>query len=173
MGTTDPKISGGFINTLEWKNWTLGLNFTFNFGMKVRTTPSYNITTYDRGLNTNRDILRRWTPENTASALPALLNDTDRPAEYVQLHDLNLYNMLDIHVKNCNYVRLQSLRLAYKFDMPWMKRIGIKQASVSAEGRNLFVIASNYDNYLDPETMGNPYAQPISRDIIFSLNLGF
>ena len=173
MGTTDPKVSGGFINTLEWKNWTLGLNFTFNFGMKVRTTPSYNITTYDRGLNTNRDILRRWTPENTASALPALLNDTDRPAEYVQLHDLNLYNMLDIHVKDCNYVRLQSLRLAYKFDMPWMKRIGIKQASVSAEGRNLFVIASNYDNYLDPETMGNPYAQPISRDIIFSLNLGF
>ena len=173
MGTTDPKVSGGFINTFEWKNWTLGVNFTFNFGMKVRTTPSYNITTYDRGLNTNRDILSRWTTENTASSLPALINDTDRPAEYVQYHDLNLYNFLDIHVRNCNYVRLQSLRLAYKFDMPWMKRVGIKNASLSVEGRNLFVIASNYDNYLDPETMGNPYAQPISHDIIFGLNIGF
>lgn len=173
MGTTDPKVSGGFINTFEWKNWTLGVNFTFNFGMKVRTTPSYNITTYDRGLNTNRDILNRWTTENTASSLPALINETDRPAEYVQFHDLNLYNFLDIHVRNCNYVRLQSLRLAYKFDMPWMKRIGIKNASLSVEGRNLFVIASNYDNYLDPETMGNPYAQPISHDIIFGLNIGF
>ena len=173
MGTTDPKVSGGFISTFEWKNWTLGVNFTFNFGMKVRTTPSYNITTYDRGLNTNRDILNRWTTANTASALPALINDTDRPAEYVQYHDLNLYNYLDIHVRNCNYVRLQSLRLAYKFDMPWMKRVGIKNASLSVEGRNLFVIASNYDNYLDPETMGNPFAQPISHDIIFGLNIGF
>ncbi len=199
MGTTDPKVSGGFINTFEWKNWTLGINFTFNLGMKVRTTPSYNITSYDRGLNTNRDILNRWTPTNTgspsstsvnsdnpiinilnrltqantSSPLPALINDTDRPAEYVQYHDLNLYNMLDIHVRNCNYIRLQSLRLAYKFDMPWLKRIGITNASLSVEGRNLFVIASNYDNYLDPETMGNPYAQPISRDIIFGISLGF
>jgi hypothetical protein len=173
MGTTDPKVSGGFINTFEWNNWTLGINFTFNLGMKVRTTPSYNITSYDRGLNTNRDILNRWTATNPGSSLPALINDTDRPAEYVQYHDLNLYNMLDIHVRNCNYIRLQSLRLAYKFDMPWLKRIGITNASLSVEGRNLFVIASNYDNYLDPETMGNPYAQPISRDIIFGISLGF
>ena len=173
MGTTDPKVSGGFINTFEYKNWTLGVNFTFNFGMKVRTTPSYNITSFDRGLNANRDVLNRWTPTNTTSSLPALINSTDRPAEYVQYADLNLYNYLDIHVRNCNYVRLQSLRLAYKFDMPWMKRIGVKNASLSVEGRNLFVIASNYDNYLDPETMGNPYAQPISHDIIFGINLGF
>ena len=173
MGTADPKVSGGFINTFGYKNWTLGVNFTFNFGMKVRVTPSYSNTTFDRGLNTNHDVLNRWTTSNTASTLPALINDTDRPAEYVQYHDLNLYNYLDTWVRNCNYVRLQSLRLAYKFDSPWMKRIGIANASVSVEGRNLFVIASNYDNYLDPETMGNPFAQPISHDIIFGVNIGF
>lgn len=173
MGTTDPKVSGGFINTFEYKNWTLGVNFTFNFGMKTRVTPSYSNTTFDRGLNTNHDVLNRWTPTNTSSSLPALINETDRPAEYVQYHDLNLYNNLDLWVRNCNYVRLQSLRLAYKFNEPWMKRIGIANASVSVEGRNLLVIASNYNNYLDPETMGNPYAQPISHDIIFGINIGF
>ncbi len=173
MGTTDPKVSGGFINTFEYKQWTLGINFTFNFGMKVRVTPSYNATTFDRGLNTNHDVLNRWTATNQNTVYPALMNSTDRPAEYVQFHDLNLYNMMDTWVRNCNYVRLQSLRLAYKFDMPWMKRVGIKNASLSVEARNLFVIASNYDNYLDPETMGNPFAQPISRDIIFGINVGF
>ena len=173
MGTVDPKVSGGFINTFEFKQWTLGLNFTFNFGMKVRVTPTYNPTSFDRGLNTNHDVLNRWTVENTNTVFPTLMNSTDRPAEYVQYHDLNLYNMLDTWVRNCNYFRLQSLRLAYKFDMKWMKRVGIKNASVSVEGRNLFVIASNYNNYLDPETMGNPFAQPISRDIIFGINLGF
>ena len=173
MGTTDPKVSGGFINTFEYKNWTLGLNFTFNFGMKTRVTPSYSNTTFDRGLNTNHDVLNRWTSSNKTSTLPALINEYDRPAEYVQYHDLNLYNYLDIWVRNCNYVRLQSLRLAYKLEGTWMKRVGIANASVSIEGRNLFVIASNYNNYLDPETMGNPYAQPISRDIIFGINIGF
>ena len=173
MGSTDPKVSGGLINTFEYKNWTLGVNFTFNFGMKVRVTPTYNPTSFDRGLNTNHDVLNRWTATNQNTPFPTLMNSTDRPAEYVQLHDLNLYNMLDTWVRNCNYVRLQSLRLAYKFDMAWMKRIGILNASVSVEGRNLFAIASNYNNYLDPETMGNPFAQPISRDIIFGINLGF
>lgn len=173
MGTVDPKVSGGFINTIDWKQWQLGINFTFNLGMKVRVTPSYNSTSFDRGLNTNHDVLNRWTPSNPGAKYPVLMNSTDRPAEYVQYHDLNLFNMLDLWVKDSNYMRLQSLRLAYKFDMPWLKKLGVKNASASIEGRNLLVISSNYDNYLDPETMGNPYAQPVSKDIIFGLNLGF
>ena len=173
MGTTDPKVSGGLINTFDWKGWQLCANFTFNLGMKVRVTPSYNSTSFDRGINTNHDILNRWTTTNTSSHLPALMNSTDRPAEYVQYHDLNLYNMLDLWVRNCSYARLQSLRLAYKFSGEWMKKMGVKNASVSIEGRNLLVIASNYDNYLAPETMGNLYAQPVSKDIIFGINLGF
>ena len=173
MGTVDPKVSGGFINTIDWKQWQLGINFTFNLGMKVRVTPSYNSTSFDRGLNTNHDVLNRWTPSNPGAKYPVLMNSTDRPAEYVQYHDLNLFNMLDLWVKDSNYMRLQSLRLAYKFDMPWLKKLGVKNASASIEGRNLLVISSNYDNYLDPETMGNLYAQPVSKDIIFGLNLGF
>lgn len=173
MGTTDPKVSGGLINTFEYKNWTLGVNFTFNFGMKVRTTPTYYSTRYDRGLNVCRDILDRWTPQNTSASLPALMSGETHLAEYRMYEEQNMLNYLDTWVKNCNYVRLQSLRLAYKFDLPIMKRIGISNASVSVEGRNLFVVASNYKNYLDPETMGNPYAQPISKDIIFGLSLGF
>lgn len=173
MGTTDPKVSGGFINTFDWKNWQLNVNFTFNLGMKVRTTPSYSNTSFDRGLNTNHDVVNRWTPENTGSKLPSLITSSSRPAEYVQYHDLNLYNMLDLWVKDLNYVRLQSLRLSYKFDHKWVKKLGVKNASASVEGRNLLVFASDYNNYLDPETMGNPFAQPIAKDIIFGISLGF
>jgi hypothetical protein len=41
MGTSEPKCSGGFINTFEWKNWQLSANFVFNLGMKVRVQPPY------------------------------------------------------------------------------------------------------------------------------------
>ncbi len=173
MGTTDPKVSGGFINTFKYKDWQLGLNFTYNLGMKVRVQPSYNPATYDRGLNTNRDILSRWTADNTSGQFAKLMTSNERPREYVQYSEYNLYSMLDTWIKDCNYIRLQSMRLGYKLPVAWTSRIGIKSASLSLEARNLFVIASNYDNYLDPETMGNPYAQPISKSFIFGVNVNF
>ena len=101
------------------------------------------------------------------------MTNAERPREYVQYSEYNLYSMLDTWVKDCNYIRLQSMRLGYKLPVEWTSRIGIKSASLSLEARNLFVIASNYDNYLDPETMGNPYAQPISKSFIFGVNVNF
>ena len=174
VGTSEPECSGGFINTFEWKNWQLNVNFMFNLGMKVRVQPSYSPTYYDRGLNTNRDILNRWTATNTNSTLPALMvNSAARANEYTHYSEYNTYSMLDLWVRDQNYCRLQSLRLGYKIPKQVLSPIGISSASVSLEGRNLLVIASDYDNYLDPETMGNPYAQPVTRSFIFGLNVNF
>jgi hypothetical protein len=174
VGTSEPECSGGFINTFEWKNWQLNVNFMFNLGMKVRVQPSYSPTYYDRGLNTNHDILNRWTATNTHATLPALMvNSAARANEYTHYSEYNTYSMLDLWVRDQNYCRLQSLRLGYKLPQSVLNPIGISSASVSIEGRNLLVIASDYDNYLDPETMGNPYAQPVARSFIFGLNVNF
>lgn len=85
MGSTDPKVSGGFTNTFKYKRVTLSVNCIFNFGMYVQTQPSYNPANYDRGLNTNRDILDRWTPGNTETNLPKLMTQSDgHPGEYIR-----------------------------------------------------------------------------------------
>ena len=174
MGTSEPKCSGGFINTFEWKNWQLSANFVFNLGMKVRVQPPYSPVHYNKGLNGNKDILNRWTPENSNSKLPALIaSSAERSEEFQFYSQPNSYNMLDIWVKEQNYCRLQSIRLGYKIPKKVLEPLGITSASLSFEGRNLFVIASDYNNYLDPETMGNPYAQPITKSYIFGLNLNF
>ena len=174
MGSEDPKCSGGIINNVEWGNWQLGVNVIFNLGMKVRVQPSYSPTYFDRGLNCNHDILNRWTATNTDTDMPALMVSTAaRAAEFTHFSEYNTYSMLDTWVKSCNYWRLQSVRLGYKLPKEWLKSLGITSASVSIEGRNLMVVASNYDNYLDPETMGNPFAQPITRSFIFGLNVNF
>ena len=173
MGTIDPKVSGGFINTFDYKDWQLGVNFIFNLGMKVRVQPSYSPANYDRGLNTNRDILQRWTTSNTSGAFTTLMTSGTRAPEYIRYSEFNLYSMLDTWVRNNSYCRLQSLRLAYKLPKTWLSKVGIRTASLSAEARNLFVVASNYDNYLDPETMGNPFAQPLAKSFVFGLNVQF
>ena len=174
MGTSEPKCSGGFINTFDWGNWQLNVNFVFNLGMKVRVQPSYSSVYYDRGLNTNKDILNRWTAANTNTSLPALMtNKEGRGDEYTHYQEYNTYSMLDIWVKKQNYCRLQSVRLGYRIPKKLLAPLGVTSASLSFEGRNLLVIASDYENYLDPETMGNPYAQPIPKSYIFGLNVTF
>ena len=174
IGSTEPKVSGGFMNTFKYKRVTLGINCIFNFGMYVQTTPTYDPTNYDRGLNSNRDILNRWTPDHTNTTLPKLMTENDgRTGEYLRYKEQNLFRELDIWVKKQNYFRFESIRLGYELPEKWLKPVGIKSASVSLEGRNLWVIASNSHNYLDPETMGNPYAAPIPKSFIFGLNVNF
>lgn len=173
MGSGDPLLSGGFVNTFKYKQWELSVNFIFNLLMYTRVTPSYSNTIFDRGMNTNRDILDRWTPENNTSKLPALLVEGYRQAEYVQYSEFPLYSMLDTWVKRSDHVRLQNIRLGYSLPTKWLSPIGAKSAVVALEARNLLVFGSNYKNYLDPETMGNQFAQPIPKSFTFSLNVAF
>jgi hypothetical protein len=101
------------------------------------------------------------------------MSSTDRPAEYIQYSEFGLYEMMDTWVKRCDYFRLQNLRLSYTVPDKLTKRLGLERINMGAEARNLLVFGSNYDNYLDPETMGNQMAQPIQKSITFNLNIDF
>lgn len=174
IGTADSPYTGGFNNTFTYKAWELGINCIFNAGGYVRVQPSYSLTSFDRGQNTNRDILNRWTPENPNGTMPALVDsNTDMDAYFFLDGAVNPYAYSSLWVKKQNYMRIQSIRLGYELPSDLIKKLGISQATVALEGRNLFVFGSSYDNYLDPETMGNPYAQPIPKSFTFSLNLNF
>ena len=169
IGTTDSPYTGGFNNTFTYKAWELGINCIFNAGGYVRVQPSYSLTSFDRGQNTNRDILNRWTPENPNGTMPALVDsNTDMDAYFFLDGAVNPYAYSSLWVKKQNY-----MRMGYELPFSLIQKLGISQATVALEGRNLFVFGSSYRNYLDPETMGNPYAQPIPKSFTFSLNLNF
>lgn len=173
IGTSESPYTGGFGNTFTYKAFELSVNCIFNAGGYVRTQPIYDIMGYDRGQNTNRDILNRWTSDNPHGTMPALIDGNMDPDSYIVLGGLGVYQNLDMWVKKQNYMRVQSIRLGYELPFDLIKKVGITQASVALEARNLFVFGLNYDNFLDPETMGNPYAQPIPKSFTFSLNLNF
>jgi len=174
IGSQDTPYTGGLINTFSYKNWELTANLSFNLEGYVRTTPSYNFINFDRGQNVNSDILDRWTPENTDGRLPALITSEKRADEYYWYDQKSeIYKNLDIWVKKLNYFRLQNLRLGYRLPEKMTKSLGMGSASVAIEGRNLLVFGSSYKNFLDPESMYNPYAPPIPKSITFSLNLNF
>ncbi|WP_455586012.1 SusC/RagA family TonB-linked outer membrane protein [Bacteroides sp.] len=174
VGTTDCPYTGGFNNTFTYKAFELGINLSFDFGGKVRTQPTYSIVDFDKGRNTNRDILNRWTPTNTETILPALLSQTERLDEYMWYSNQTaVYRYMDIWIKDLNYVRLQNIRLGYTLPTNFSRLLGMTTATVAIEGRNLFVFGSSYKNYLDPETMGNLYSTPAPKSVTLSLNLNF
>lgn len=173
MGSGDPLWTGGFINNFYWRDFDLTVNFAFNLKMFTRIQPSYNSVWFDRGMNTNRDILDRWTPTNTTSNLPALMPEGVRSDERTQYGEFTLYSMLDSWVKRSDHVRLQSVILGYNLPLPFIHHAGLSSVRVAFEARNLLVFGANYKNFLDPETMGNPFAQPIPKSYSFNLQVKF
>ena len=174
VGTADCPYTGGFNNTFTYKAFELGVNFSFDFGGKVRSQPTYSIVDFDKGRNTNRDILNRWTPENTETIFPVLLSQNERLDEYMWYSNQNeIYRNLDIWIRDLNYVRLQNIRLGYTLPTNFTRTLGMTSATVAIEGRNLLVFGSSYKNYLDPETMSNAYATPAPKSVTLSLNLIF
>ena len=139
IGSSDAPYTGGLINTFSYKNWELNVNFSLTFGGYVRTQPSYDIINPDYGKNYNADVLNRWTPENPNAELPAFMLSASNPEEYSWYDSKTIWRDLDIWVKKLNYVRLQNLRLGYRIPELLTKRLGMNSATVSIEGRNLFV----------------------------------
>jgi len=174
VGTSDCPYTGGFNNTFSYKAFELGINFSFDFGGKVRSQPTYSIVDFDKGRNTNRDILNRWTPTNTETIFPVLLSQDERMDEYVWYsNQTDVYRSMDIWFKDLNYVRLQNIRLGYTLPTNVSRILGMNSATVAIEGRNLLVFGSSYKNYLDPETMSNAYSTPAPKSVTLSLNLIF
>lgn len=173
-GTSDAPYTGGIMNTFAYKAWELSFNLAYYLGAHVRTAPSYSVVDFDPGRNTNRDILSRWSAENTSGTMPALVMRTNLPADYSLLSDRpQIYRNLDMWIRPLNYFRLQNLRLAYMLPTDFTKRIGLKGATVALEGRNLLVFGSSYRNYLDPESQSNLYATPVAKSFTLNVNLNF
>jgi TonB-linked SusC/RagA family outer membrane protein len=182
VGTTDPKLSGGFINKFTYKNFTLNISCSYNIGQTVKTEPFYDLIQMDRGVNRSTMMNKVWSPNNTSGKYPRMIGlNTEggtRMGDYAAFNTgfvlaNNVFRDLDIWYKDVDYIRINSIRLGYKIPKSLLNKLGIASAKVNIESRNPFVFATNYDGYFDPETLGNIYAQPVPKSITVGLNVTF
>lgn len=182
VGSTDPKFSGGLINTFQYGAFTLNISCSFNIGQWVKKEPFYDMIEMDRGLNRSKLMSQVWTPDNKTGQYPRMIGANTEGGN--RLGDYTVFNTgyalandvfrdLDIWYQKVNYLRINSIRLGYELPQGILKKIGISALRLNIEARNPFVIASNYDGYFDPETLGNIYAQPIPKSLTFGMNLTF
>lgn len=165
LGNADPYIYGGLQNTFTYKNFKLGVYFTYSLGGKI-----YNyLELYMAGgrlTNQYRYMFDAWSPSNPDSDIPAAGYSYDSlvPSSFM-VHD-------------ASYLRLHTLSLGYTLK-PKTKLI--RDVTFGLSGSNLF-LWKNYNGY-DPDVSTSSGsstirrmdlgAYPRARRVVFSVQVRY
>ena len=136
VGSSLPKLAGGFYVNAAAYGFDFSMQFAYRIGGKVYDANYANLMSAgDPGTNWHKDILNRWTPENTNTDVPRLQSNTqflsqasDRfliSGSYLSLNNLTLGYTLPKSL--LNKVGIQGLRLYFAADNLglWSKRKGL------------------------------------------------
>lgn len=143
LGSAVPKTDLSFTNTFEWRNWNLSFMFIAKLGHKYRK----DVFT---GENINsRYVGQRWQK-------PGDEEWTIYPKYTMYSRDAFYFPFCDVNVGNASYAKLRDVTLAYTFSKNLLSKIGMKEARVYFQARNLFLITGKGVD-IDPETMELTY----------------
>ncbi len=136
IGNPNPKFTIGVTNQMTYKNFDLSFFFNGVFGSDI-----YNITRMELdGLygksNVSKDILNRWTPQNTNTVVP-------RAAGIPAIKSSGRW------IEDGSYIRLKNLLLGYSLPKHLVSAIGADKVRISLSGQNLLTF-TKYSG-LDPE----------------------
>jgi TonB-linked SusC/RagA family outer membrane protein len=172
-GPVDPTITGGFSNTVKYKQFTLNVFLTYQAGNKIRMNPVFK-TKYSDLDAMPREFLDRW-------AIPGDEESTTIPSiadYYVQsriggTYPYNNYNYSNARVADGGFVRLRTISLAYNIPHNMFGMTLFKNASVTLTGTNLLLLYSDKKLYgQDPEFFSSGgVALPVPKQITATLKL--
>lgn len=144
LGTSMPKTDMSLTNTFTYKNWDLSFMFIAKLGHKIRRDV-FQGSNYN-----NRFVGQRWRQPGDEA-------HTDYPVLQGWNMDLFYYPFCDINTVSGNYLKLRDITLAYTFNKALLSNIGMTEARIYLQARNLFRITAN-DYDIDPETLEVNYS---------------
>ena len=178
------KWTGGWSNSITWKDLTLSFLIDFKFGAKIFS--GSNVMATGNGLH--KKTLAGRTAENPYGeyAFPGIDEDTKQPNEKKVLlstywSEISNQSIAEEFVYDASFIKLRELALTYSFPKSLLsKQRVLKGVSLSLIARNLWTIMKHTDN-IDPESsINNTNGQglelngyPYSRNIGFNVNLKF
>ncbi|QCR22655.1 SusC/RagA family TonB-linked outer membrane protein [Pontibacter sp. SGAir0037] len=176
-GPVDPIYTGGWFNSLQYKNFTLSALVTYSGGNKIRLNPSFRSSYSDFDALPN-DFLYRWLMpgDETRTNVPSILDLLSASsASIVSGYPYNNYNYSTERVANGDFVRLKQVTLGYNLPQRYSGAIGMSNLSVSLVANNIALLyADKRLNGQDPEFFNSGgVAMPIPRQFTLSLKAGF
>ena len=187
LGTSEAPVTGGFNATAKYKGIRLSINGVFATGAKtfeyIKSPVSYSSANgtikestqvfqndlFAQHLNVPKEAANRWTPTNTSGTYPRVWNP------YGTTYGFSYYNPTDPEITrgafltNLSYARIRSIILGYTLPKSLLAGSSISNVDCSLSLNN-FLTFTKYKG-MDPETPGATY--PVSRSVMFSVNVGF
>ena len=138
LGSSLPKITGGYGFKLHYGRLTLNSQFNFRYGNKIINKARMNAENMYSNNNQSRAVLWRWRVEGDDMPIPRALYNYG-------------YNWLgsDRFVEDGSFIRLNYVQLSYSLPQNTLKKIGIQQLNFYLSANNLFVL-TKYSG-ADPE----------------------
>lgn len=174
-GPVDPTVTGGFQNTFRYKNFSLGVFFTYQFGSVIRLDPVFSAR-YTDLTATPKEFKNRWIMpgDEEYTTIPVILNTRQYNKYSNMTNAYSAYNYSTERVAKGDFIRLKDISLTYDVPKAWLGPY-VKNASLRFLATNLFLIyADKKLNGQDPEFINSGgVAAPVPRQFTFSVRLGF
>jgi TonB-linked SusC/RagA family outer membrane protein len=170
IGSVYPKVYGGINNNFNYKNFDLGLLFTFQYGNK-----ELNLNRYFRERNPSSGgvdtyVLNRWTTPGQITDIPRLTSvgnnyGIDNSTRYLE---------------DASFLRLKELTFGYTLPESIVSKLKVSNIRVYFVGSNLF-LWTKYDGDPESSVTADPNAQglgsfgvpPQPKSFQFGLNVTF
>jgi TonB-linked SusC/RagA family outer membrane protein len=168
LGKSLPDFTYGITNTFSFKGVSLSVFLEGAQGASLLNNAaidSYFPVSFRRN-KLAKPYLNRWTPENPTNEYPSFVNPTSQGQQTVNSRT----------VEDASYLRLQSVRLSYDFNL---HNKVIKGLQAYVTGQNLFTI-TNYSgidpavNSIGDDILKIDYSSyPMTRSFLFGINVQF
>lgn len=170
LGTSNPKVNGGFGIEFKYDRWELKTSFNFRLGNKIINLARLNAESMVSNKNQNASVAHRWRKNGQSTEMPRAMS-SNVTATYNSL-------VSDRYVEPGDFLRFQYFQLSYSVPAEKLKKIGMSSLRISASGNNL-IFWTKYSG-VDPEHSAGGMSPcidnsqtPRSRSFTFSLNFGF
>lgn len=142
LGNGNPTYFGGLNNTFRYKNFDLGVFFTFSGGNKVMNVTRQESLLNQKFLNGGTELLERWTTPGQITNVPRLYYGRDAFTNTTSAASSRF-------VEDGKFIRAQDLTFGYTLPKAFLDRLMLNRVRVYAQVQNAFVI-THYKG-LDPE----------------------
>jgi len=175
-GNRIPTIQGGLSNSFSYKSFSLSFNLSYSFGSKIRLTRLFennygsnsSISTMAAMPedNVNALLINRWRKpgDEAFTNIPGLLDPLDYAyskthfsagQSYLYAQNIwQMYDASDIRTASGDFVKIKTWSFRYALSNSFCKKAGLKSATLSLAGTNLYTFASKELHGQDPEQTG-------------------
>ena len=150
LGSSLPKLTGGFGFNFTYGDWRLSTQFTYRFGNKIINQARLNAEAMTGNDNQSQAVNYRWRKEGDVTSIPRAMYGNN-----------SNYNTLisDRFVEDGSYLRMGYAQLNYNIRRKYAQAIGVNRISLYVSANNPFVW-TKYSG-VDPDISSGGYAPAI------------